>query len=212
MSTLTINQNNQEFVQGKKIERTAKEKFKIWFYQNRFAIFSSFSMGAQLAFIAYAYIPHVNLFQEEKVYEEIAFVTAVKLADPVVQKETPSEGEIKETDKLEKKQEEMEDPRIATAQNPYLVGATIPVDLTPDIIPEYPIEARSKGIEGVVTLEVVIGDEGKVLKVRALNKPLGYGLEESAIKAFLRKKFQPAILEGKPITVKVLIPVQFRLR
>lgn len=208
MNVITITQDTQNIDVA--LKRSLQENFKIWFYQNRFTIFGTVSLVSQLLFIGYAYIPHVKLFEEEKVYEEIAFVSSVKIADEQVAKEVPAQGEIKETEKLTEEKEK-EDPRIASAQNPYLVGATIPVDLSPDIKPEYPSEAKAKGIEGVVTLELVIGDEGKVLKATAVNKPLGHGLEIAAINAFKRKKYKPAELEGKPITVKVLVPVHFRL-
>ncbi len=208
MTTLIATQE-QTLVQ-KRIKRSFYDKFKIWFYQNRFGIFGSISLVSQISFIYYGYIPKVQLFQEEKIYEDIAFVASLQLADPVTKQTTSSEGEIKEVEKLEKV--EKEDPRIATAQNPFLVGATLPVDLTPDIKPEYPVKARALGIEGVVTLEVVIADDGSVLRVLAMNKPIGFGLEEAAIAAFRKKKYQPSTLDGKPITIKVMIPVQFRLR
>ncbi|GIX41683.1 MAG: cell envelope biogenesis protein TonB [Leptospiraceae bacterium] len=206
---LKHNQNNNKY-KKEKAKRTIKEELKIKFYQNRFLIFGVISTISQIWFIKNGYIINAELFKENnKVYDEIAFVSTIQLQDPEVSSNENAEGELKETDKIEKQIKE--DPRIASAKNVFMIGATIPVDLTPDIKPEYPQEARIKGIEGTVTLEVVIADTGEVLKVTAINKPLGYGLEQSAISAFKKKRYQPAIYEGKPITVKVLVPVQFRL-
>ncbi|PKA10307.1 energy transducer TonB, partial [Leptospira meyeri] len=44
-----------------------------------------------------------------------------------------------------------------------------------------------------------------------VGKQLGGGLEEEAIKVYRRKRFSPSILEGKAITVKVLVPIRFTL-
>ncbi|MCM8820164.1 MAG: energy transducer TonB [Candidatus Omnitrophica bacterium] len=211
MNTSTINQIPTTIIQNKPIypKRTLLENIKIKFYQNRFLIFGSISFVFQVWFIKNAYIVFPEIDQDEKVYQEIAFVSSIEVADPTT-KQVETEGEIKETERIEK-QQEIEDPRIASAQNVFLVGATIPIDLTPDIKPEYPLQARQNGIEGVVTLELVISEEGEVLKITPINKPIGYGLEQSAITAFKKKKYQPAIYEGRPITVKVIVPVQFKL-
>lgn len=85
------------------------------------------------------------------------------------------------------------------------------MDLTPNVVPDYPSEARSAGITGTSTLELIIADNGQVLRVRSVGKTLGFGLEEAAIDAFYKKRYSPSVLEGKPITVKVLIPVRFSL-
>lgn len=210
MDTITLDKftlgNENRSVQK---SRSLVENLKIKFYQNRFLIFGTFSLVTQVLIIKNAYISNTLIKEEEKVYDEIAFVSNLQIADPEVNKEVEEEGEIKETEQLQKK--EFEDPRIASAQNVFLIGATLPIDLTPDIKPEYPLAARKNGIEGIVTLEVVISDEGSVLKATAVNKPLGFGLEETAVSAFKRKKYQPSIYEGKPITVRVMVPVQFRL-
>lgn len=210
MSSITMDVITSKANKNKNsLKKPFVQNVKIKFYQNRFLIFGSISFLAQIWFIKNAYIVSYEFSEEKKVYQEIAFVSSIELADPEVTKQVETEGEIKETDQLQK--QEMEDPRIASAQNVFIIGATVPIDLTPDIKPEYPIEARKNGIEGVVTLEVVISESGDVLKATPINKPLGYGLEASAVMAFKKKKYQPAIYEGKPITVKVMVPVHFRL-
>lgn len=105
----------------------------------------------------------------------------------------------------------LEDPRAATASNPYLGGATMPLDLTPDILPEYSAAARAAGVQGTVTLELVVSDEGTVLRAKPVGKPLGHGLDEAASFAFRRKRFKPSIKDGQPITVKFYQPVRFIL-
>ena len=87
----------------------------------------------------------------------------------------------------------------------------MPVDLTPEISPVYTAEAKSAGVQGTVTLEIVVSDDGKVLRARSVGKRLGHGLEESAAAAFRQKRFQPSMKDGQPITVKFYQPVRFVL-
>ena len=114
------------------------------------------------------------------------------------------------TDK-KKVQEIKEDPRIAGAEDAAISGATAPIDLTPSIRPEYTDQARAEGITGTLTLEIIIADSGEVLQARSVGKKLGFGLEEQAVSTYRRKRFAPSILEGKAITVKVLVPIRFSL-
>jgi TonB family protein len=76
--------------------------------------------------------------------------------------------------------------------------------------PEYPVEARRLGIEGVVVLEVAISREGKVLEAKIIEDP-GFGLGEAARTAIMQSEFEPALQDSTPVAVRVRIPVRFRL-
>ncbi len=76
--------------------------------------------------------------------------------------------------------------------------------------PVYPAEARRNEIEGVVKLEVIIDETGRVLKVR-VKKSLGYGCDEAAIAAVRQSKFNPGYQGDKPVLVKLTIPFRFVL-
>lgn len=71
--------------------------------------------------------------------------------------------------------------------------------------------ARLAGIDGTVIIEAVIDKEGKVIDARIL-RDIGGGLGESALKAVLTTKFSPGKQRGKPVKVKVKIPVKFVLK
>jgi len=112
----------------------------------------------------------------------------------------------------EKKDENYEDPRITGAVNPYQANLNSPVDQNPEIIPEYPPAARAAGLQGTVTLELVVSDEGEVLRAKPVGRKLGKGLEEAAAAAFRKKHYKPAIdRDGKAFTVKFFQPVRFVL-
>jgi TonB family protein len=120
---------------------------------------------------------------------------------------------IKEKDKVvDNTDPDWVDPRIAAAVNPVIGNATAPVDLNPELEPQYTSAARAAGIEGTVFLELVIGDEGKVLRARPVGRQLGHGLEEAAIRCYERKRFKPSKnQDGGRITVKIIQPVRYVL-
>lgn len=88
------------------------------------------------------------------------------------------------------------------------VQASRPV-YSPD--PPYTPEARNAKLSGNVILSAVISDEGKVVSVKEVSKPLGKGLDENALKTIPTWKFKPAERHGKPVPVRMLIDLSFRL-
>jgi TonB family protein len=88
-------------------------------------------------------------------------------------------------------------------------GVSAPrVSNSPD--PAYSKEARKKKIEGTVVLWVVVGTDGTAQQIR-VQRSLGYGLDEEAIKAVKKWKFTPATKDGQPVAVQINIVVNFRL-
>lgn len=189
----------------KTIERTSGEKFQIWFFQNRFWVLGLASTLIQASVIYFVEFTPLR-FEDDDAYENVAFV-AVDVQEAEDAPEVAAEGEIEPTEKI---LEEKEDTRVATAQNPFAIGATPPVDMNPSDIPEYTAEARAAGWQGVLYLEVVISENGRVLQVIPKNNP-GYGLAQKAVQKYRSKRFRPAVLDGKPITVKMVIPVRYKL-
>ncbi len=175
--------------------------------RNRLNVGLTVSTILQLLVLLFWYTPDLNFNSLDKFVDEVAFVDSVSITENVA--DTPTDGDVELADQLKK--EIKEDPRIAGAQDSVLSGATAPVDLSPSIKPDYTEEARAAGIEGAMTLEIVIADTGDVLQVRSVGKKFGFGLEEEAIKVYRSKKFSPSFLEGKAITVKVLVPIRYKL-
>ncbi|MBW0433861.1 energy transducer TonB [Leptospira yasudae] len=193
--------------QSKSILMTIRRgKLRRFIDRYRMEFFLSSSLVLQLLILFFWYTPSIEFNRLDRLVDEVAFVDNLVIQEPNVG-EAADDGEFEVTDTIKKK----EDPRIAGAQDAIISGATAPVDLTPNVTPEYPSEARGAGITGTSTLEVIIGDDGHVLRVRSVGKPLGFGLDEAAVEAFYKKRYSPSMLEGKPITVKVLIPVRFSL-
>lgn len=75
--------------------------------------------------------------------------------------------------------------------------------------PSYPETAKRMRTSGLVTVEVVIDENGKVISATAENGPAT--LREPAIQAALRARFSPTKLSGQPVKVFGTISYKFSL-
>jgi TonB family protein len=76
--------------------------------------------------------------------------------------------------------------------------------------PGYTEEARRAGVTGVVRLRVVLGGDGKVRHVLVLRR-LSHGLTEQAVEAARRVRFNPATLNGQPVSQYVILEYGFNI-
>ena len=76
--------------------------------------------------------------------------------------------------------------------------------------PRYPEIARAARIQGTVQLEAVIDATGAVTELR-LVKGLPLGLDQAALDAVRRWRFEPATYNGKPVAVLYNLKIRFRL-
>jgi len=76
--------------------------------------------------------------------------------------------------------------------------------------PPYTEKARIVKYSGTVNLALVVDAQGNVSDV-AVVKPLPFGLAEQAIETVRTWKFRPAMRDGTPVRVRVLVEVSFRL-
>ena len=80
-----------------------------------------------------------------------------------------------------------------------------------EVKPGYTDEARRRGTEGDVVLEIVVRSDGNVGDVKLL-RSLGSGLDQKAIEAVRQWKFSPARRMGAPVDVVVEVSVNFKQR
>ncbi len=76
--------------------------------------------------------------------------------------------------------------------------------------PAYSEEARKAKYQGTVVLWMIVDPNGVPQQVRVTRK-LGMGLDEKAIEAVRKWKFEPARKDGKPVAVQISVEVNFRL-
>jgi TonB family protein len=75
--------------------------------------------------------------------------------------------------------------------------------------PGYPDAARRLRVSGVVSVEVVLDETGKVISAKANGGPAL--LREAAVQAALRARFSPTKLSGQPVKVAGMINYKFAL-
>lgn len=82
--------------------------------------------------------------------------------------------------------------------------------LVASVPPNYPEVARLAGIEGDVTLRVLIGEDGAVRDLRAvLGPPV---LARAAMRAVEQWRYAPALVDGRPVDVVTTVTFAFHLR
>ena len=75
--------------------------------------------------------------------------------------------------------------------------------------PIYPELARRMRVSGVVEVEVILDENGKVLSAKAVSGPSG--LRDVSVQAAYRARFSPTKLSGQPVKVAGQINYRFTL-
>ncbi len=75
--------------------------------------------------------------------------------------------------------------------------------------PRYPREAFVRKVQGVVTVEIVIGPTGRVVRAQVTRSIPG--LDEAALDCVCEWTFEPAAKDGKPVATLADAPVGFRI-
>jgi hypothetical protein len=86
------------------------------------------------------------------------------------------------------------------AQQPRLLSATAP---------SYPYAARAEHVQGDVSVDMLIDQFGKVASMTVLSGPTL--LRQTALDALGRRKYAPAMLDGRPTTAHIVVVVHFQL-
>lgn len=78
--------------------------------------------------------------------------------------------------------------------------------------PVYPSRLLSKGIGGKVVVAVVVDNSGKVTSARVRTSSGSRDLDDAALKAVRKWKFQPAVRGGKKVKATALVPFNFEVK
>jgi TonB family protein len=104
-------------------------------------------------------------------------------------------------------------PALLSAQEAPLVAGSegVPVPKTKNIVkPVYPPEALAQGIRGIVILDLVIDERGRVEDVTVIRSIPG--LDEAAVAAARQWQYQPVKIDGRPVKVRLTVPITFALK
>jgi protein TonB len=78
--------------------------------------------------------------------------------------------------------------------------------------PDYPENARAKGWEGTVKLQILVNTDGRVEDVRIVAGSGYTELDQTAQRAVRSWRFSPALKNGSPVAAWATVPVVFDLR
>ena len=78
--------------------------------------------------------------------------------------------------------------------------------------PAYPRQARRRGLQGVVTLEVLVNAQGRVADLRLFASSGHRILDKAALKAVRGWRFTPGTVAGQQQQMWVKVPVRFQLQ
>ncbi len=88
-------------------------------------------------------------------------------------------------------------------------GVTAPVVLH-RVQAEFSDEASRAKYQGVVSVQLIVDTEGNPEDIQVAHH-LGMGLDQKAIEAVRQYKFKPAMYQGHPVSVQIVIDVDFHL-
>ncbi|MCU0418718.1 MAG: energy transducer TonB [Cyclobacteriaceae bacterium] len=74
----------------------------------------------------------------------------------------------------------------------------------------YPKRAKQLSVEGKVFVEFIVNRDGRPSDVKVL-RGIGAGCDEEAVRAIALTQWHPGKQRGKPVRVKMVLPIQFRL-
>jgi protein TonB len=95
-------------------------------------------------------------------------------------------------------------------QSPIRVGGNVQqANLTHQVAPVYPADAKRDRIQGTVKLEVTIDSDGHVQSVSVLEGP--QELVQSAVDAVSQWTYKPTLLNGQPVNVITTVDVNYTL-
>jgi TonB family protein len=76
--------------------------------------------------------------------------------------------------------------------------------------PEFTEQSRQANFQGTVQLQLIVDAQGNPQNVH-VTRPLGMGLDEKAIEAVRQYRFRPAMYQGHPVAVQIVVDVEFHL-
>jgi periplasmic protein TonB len=75
---------------------------------------------------------------------------------------------------------------------------------------KYPRQAQRNNTEGKVFVEFVVDQDGKITNLK-VSKGIGDGCDEEAMRVLIQTRWQPGKQRGKPVNVRMTLPLTFKL-
>lgn len=141
--------------------------------------------------------------------DEILDETALDLDASLDLDEAPTELPPPPPPVEEEVEEEAPEPEIfvIVEEMPELVGGLAAIQSKIN----YPEIAKKAGVEGRVIVQFIVNEEGKVTDPVVV-RGIGAGCDEEAIRAVMQAQFKPGKQRGRPVRVKMSLPITFKLK
>ena len=91
-----------------------------------------------------------------------------------------------------------------------VAGQLEPARLLSSPVPSYPPIARSQSTQGVVVINAEVNEQGRVIDMKFISGPAL--LRSAAMDAVRNWRYEPARLDGQPISTRVQVSVKFSLQ
>src|SRR6266851_3960560 len=98
---------------------------------------------------------------------------------------------------------------VPVAGSPVVGGEVQVARLIKSVPPTYPALAKSNHVAGDVTMDALVDPAGNVTGVKVISGPTL--LQEAAMAALRQWKYEPARLDGRPVSFHLNVTVKFRI-
>jgi len=99
----------------------------------------------------------------------------------------------------------------ARAQEPKVAGTDVPAPRrTKFVAPAYPVEAQMRGLRGIVILELIVDEQGRVATADVIRSVPPF--DEAALSAARQWEYEVTQVDGRPVRVRVTVPITFALK
>lgn len=88
-------------------------------------------------------------------------------------------------------------------------GVSAP-QLIHSVDPDFTDQARRANLQGIVSIQLIVDGQGNPQDIHVVRR-LGMGLDQKAVEAVRQYKFRPAMYQGHPVAVQLVINVNFHL-
>jgi TonB family protein len=164
-------------------------------------------------------LPHITILPDDDPFEDLRTASAVKTMSSMdlqlLNEKGPAEGGLKQEVPSERP-EKLTSPELDLSDvRHYPANTDVPYSEDYVILfmvrPEYPPAELLDGIEGDVTVEILVNEEGTVENAWILAAVGPKNFEHASLAAVKQFRFKPPTRNGKPVPMWIRFQVRFRL-
>ena len=97
------------------------------------------------------------------------------------------------------------------AEEPKVAGTDVPAPRRLKFVaPAYPAEAQMRGLRGIVILELIVDEQGRVATADVVRSVPPF--DEAALSAARQWEYEVTQVDGRPVRVRVTVPITFALK